>query len=48
MEVVRWEPFTGLNRIQSRINDLFDETLRSLASLCEFKQRDLVSSCGRA
>lgn len=26
MEVVRWEPFTGLNSIQSRINDLFDET----------------------
>jgi HSP20 family protein len=26
MDVVRWEPFEGLNRIQSRINDLFDET----------------------
>jgi HSP20 family protein len=26
MELVRWEPFVGLNRIQSRINDLFDET----------------------
>ena len=26
MEIVRWEPFDGLNRIQSRINDLFDET----------------------
>jgi len=26
MELVRWEPFDGLNRIQSRINDLFDET----------------------
>jgi HSP20 family protein len=26
MEMVRWEPFEGLNRIQSRINDLFDET----------------------
>jgi HSP20 family protein len=26
MESVRWEPFDGLNRIQSRINDLFDET----------------------
>jgi HSP20 family protein len=25
MEMVRWEPFEGLNRIQSRINDLFDE-----------------------
>ena len=26
MEIVRWEPFEGLNRIQSRINHLFDET----------------------
>ena len=26
MELVRWEPFDGLNRIQSRINDLFDES----------------------
>jgi HSP20 family protein len=26
MELVRWEPFEGLNRIQSRINDLFAET----------------------
>jgi HSP20 family protein len=26
MELVRWEPFDGLNRIQSRINDLFEET----------------------
>jgi HSP20 family protein len=26
MELVRWDPFDGLNRIQSRINDLFDET----------------------
>jgi HSP20 family protein len=26
MDLVRWEPFGGLNRIQSRINDLFDET----------------------
>jgi HSP20 family protein len=26
MELVKWEPFDGLNRIQSRINDLFDET----------------------
>jgi HSP20 family protein len=25
MDLVRWEPFEGLNRIQSRINDLFDE-----------------------
>ena len=27
MELIRWEPFDGLHRIQSRINDLFDETL---------------------
>ena len=26
MELVRWEPFEGLNKIQFRINDLFDET----------------------
>ena len=26
MELVRWEPFEGLNKIQSRINDLFDDT----------------------
>ena len=25
MELVRWEPFDGLNRLHSRINDLFDE-----------------------
>ena len=26
MELVRWEPFEGLNMTQSRINDLFEET----------------------
>ncbi len=26
MELVRWEPFDGLNRVQSRINELFNET----------------------
>jgi len=26
MDLVRWEPFEGLTRIQSRINDLFDDT----------------------
>lgn len=26
MELVRWEPFDGLNRLHSRINDLFDES----------------------
>jgi HSP20 family protein len=26
MDLVKWEPLEGLNRIQSRINDLFDET----------------------
>ena len=25
MEIVRWQPFEGLNRLHSRINDLFDE-----------------------
>jgi HSP20 family protein len=25
MELVRWEPFEGLSRIQSRINELFDD-----------------------
>jgi len=27
MDIVRWDPFEGLSRIQSRINDLFDDTL---------------------
>jgi len=26
MELVRWEPFEGLNRLHGRINDLFDES----------------------
>ena len=26
MELIRWEPFEGLNRLHSRINDLFDES----------------------
>ena len=26
MDLVRWEPFEGLSRIQSRINELFDDT----------------------
>ena len=26
MDLIKWEPFDGLNRIQSRINDLFEET----------------------
>jgi HSP20 family protein len=26
MELVRWEPFAGLDRIHSRINELFDDT----------------------
>lgn len=25
MDIVRWEPFNGLDRIQSRINEFFDE-----------------------
>lgn len=28
MELIRWEPFDGLNRIQARINDLFEESFR--------------------
>jgi HSP20 family molecular chaperone IbpA len=27
MELVRWEPFEGLSKMQSRINDLFGESL---------------------
>ena len=27
MELVRWEPFEGLSRLNSRINDLFDESV---------------------
>ena len=27
MELVRWEPFEGLNRLNSRINDLFGESV---------------------
>ena len=27
MELVRWEPFEDLNRLHSRINDLFEENL---------------------
>jgi HSP20 family protein len=27
MELARWEPFDGLNRLHSRINDLFDESV---------------------
>jgi HSP20 family protein len=26
MQLVRWEPFEGVNRIQSRINELFEDT----------------------
>jgi len=26
MQLVRWEPFDGLNKVQSRINDLFDDS----------------------
>jgi HSP20 family protein len=27
MELIRWEPFEGVNRIQSRINELFEDTV---------------------
>jgi HSP20 family protein len=33
MELVRWEPFDGLNRLHSRINDLFDESFGRARSL---------------
>jgi HSP20 family protein len=33
MELVRWEPFEGLNRLHSRINDLFDESFGRARSL---------------
>lgn len=26
MQLVRWEPFDGLNKVQSQINDLFDDS----------------------
>ena len=26
MDLIRWEPFEGLGKVQSRINDLFEET----------------------
>ena len=26
MQLVRWEPFDGFNKVQSRINDLFDDS----------------------
>jgi HSP20 family protein len=32
MELVRWEPFNGLERIQSRINELFDDTFAGTRS----------------
>ncbi|MBM4297497.1 MAG: Hsp20/alpha crystallin family protein [Deltaproteobacteria bacterium] len=33
MELVRWEPFEGLNRLHGRINDLFDESFGRARSL---------------
>ena len=33
MDLVRGEPFEGLNRIQRRINDLFDQDIGSLSSI---------------
>jgi HSP20 family protein len=29
MDLVRWEPFEGLSRIQNRLNDLFDDAFGS-------------------
>ncbi|HWP58964.1 MAG TPA: Hsp20/alpha crystallin family protein [Candidatus Acidoferrales bacterium] len=33
MDLVPWEPFDGLSRIQSRINELFDQTFGRLRTL---------------
>ena len=32
MDLVRWEPFNGLDRIQSRINEVFDEAFGRLGA----------------
>ena len=39
MELVRWEPFEGLSRLHSRINDLFDEQRRAGRALCHPRLR---------
>ena len=49
MELIRWEPFDGLNKIQSRINDLFGEGLdrswgRNLSSATWYPPVDVLES----
>jgi HSP20 family protein len=48
MELMRWEPFDGLNKIQSRINDLFGESFdrssRSLSSATWYPPVDVLES----
>jgi hypothetical protein len=48
MDLVRGEPFEGLNRIQRRINDLFDQDIGSLSSLSNYYHWSVVSSCGHS
>jgi HSP20 family protein len=48
MELIRWEPFDGLNKIQSRINDLFGESFdrswRNLNSATWYPPVDVLES----
>ena len=50
MELVRWEPFNGLDRFQSRMNELFDEafgrscTLSSSANTVWYPPVDILES----
>ena len=48
MELVTWEPFAGLNKIQSRIHNLFDENLgqswTSTASSAWYPPVDVLES----
>jgi HSP20 family protein len=48
MELIRWEPFDGLNKIQSRINDLFGESFdrswRSLSSATWYPPVDVLEN----
>lgn len=50
MELVRWEPFDGLDRFQSRMNELFDEafgrsrTLPSSANSLWYPPVDILES----
>jgi HSP20 family protein len=48
MELIRWEPFDGLDKIQSRINDLFGESFdrswRNLSSATWYPPVDVLES----